>query len=90
MLSEFWVGIRTEFPTVSESVLNIFLLSCTMFICKVALMVVKSKYQSTLKKIEESLGLTVSNTQVRMDLYVQISSATQHSHALAGKFGFCL
>lgn len=51
-----------------------------MFICKVALTAVKSKYQSTLKKIGELQGLTVSNIQTRLDLYVKISRAMQHSH----------
>jgi hypothetical protein len=48
LLSQFWLGIKKEFSEFSEMALNIFLASCTAYLCDVVfltLMITISKYQ---------------------------------------------
>jgi hypothetical protein len=62
--------MRGTFPTISEVALNILLPLCTKHLCKVAfseLLTIKSKYQSTLKNIEDALHPAVSNSQPRFN-----------------------
>lgn len=43
----FWLGVRIEFPTVSEMAIHMHLLLCTMYLCEAtfsALINIKSKY----------------------------------------------
>lgn len=67
-LTEFWLGIRANFSSVSEMALNIVLPFCTMNFCKAAfsvLIIIKSKHLPPLKNAEDALNLVVLNAQPR-------------------------
>lgn len=70
LLNEFWHGIRVEILAVSVMTLNILLPFYTMHLCEVIftnLTIMKSIYQLIMKNVEESLFLTVSNIQPRLN-----------------------
>ncbi|KAK2715224.1 hypothetical protein QYM36_010016 [Artemia franciscana] len=70
-LTEFWIGTRTEFPTIADMVLNVFLPINTTYLCKVtfsALTHIKSQHRSGIKIVEEVLRPAVSNITPRFDL----------------------
>lgn len=72
MLDEFWLGIRTEFLTISEMTLIIFLPFCTTYLSKAALLelmvIIKVKHQSAFKHIEDALYASGPNIQSRINL----------------------
>lgn len=70
-LTEFWIGTRTEFPTIADMALNVLLPFNTTYLCEVtfsALTHIKSQYRSALKNVEEVLRPAVSNIPPRFDL----------------------
>jgi len=70
-LTEFWIGTRTEFPTISEMALNILLPFNTTYLCETtfsALTHIKTNYRTQLKNAEEALRPAVSNIVPRFDL----------------------
>jgi len=71
LLTEFWIGTRTEFPTIADMALNVLLPFNTTYLCEVtfsALTHIKSKYRSSLKNVEEVLRPAVSNIPLRFNL----------------------
>lgn len=57
---DFWLGSGREFPAISEAARNALLPFYTRDSCKAELLawtIIKSKYQSTLKNIEDALCL---------------------------------
>lgn len=70
-LTEFWIGTRTEFPTIADMALNVLLPFNTTYLCEVtfsALTHIKSQYRSAIKNVEEVLRPAVSNITPRFDL----------------------
>ncbi|KAK2712718.1 hypothetical protein QYM36_011416 [Artemia franciscana] len=69
--TKFWIGTRTEFPTIADMALNVLLSFNTTYLCEVtssALTHIKSQYRSAIKNVEEVLGPAVSNITLRFDL----------------------
>lgn len=76
-LSEIWFGIMTEFSTISEIALNLFLLFYAACLCNVAVSSLTScnqKNQSALKTVEK-WSITVSNSQLWFNFYVKSSTS---------------
>uniref|UniRef100_A0A0L8HX96 HAT C-terminal dimerisation domain-containing protein n=1 Tax=Octopus bimaculoides TaxID=37653 RepID=A0A0L8HX96_OCTBM len=71
---EFWFGAEAEFPTISEMALHVlFSVSfSTTYLCEttflVALTLIKIKYLSTLKNVEDALRPAMSNIRPRFNL----------------------
>jgi hypothetical protein len=80
----FGLGLETEFPTISEMVLNKFLPFCTVYLCKVvfsAMMIIKQKHQATLKNIEDSLCPVISNIQPSFNSLLNKQVCPSHWYA---------
>ena len=70
-MTKFWIGTRTEFPTITDMALNVLLPFNTTYLCEVtfsALTHIKSQYHSAIKNVEEVLRPAVSNITPRFDL----------------------
>ena len=69
--TEFWIGTRTEFPTIADMALNVLPPCNITYLCEVtfsALTHIKSQYRSAIKNFEEVLRPVVSNITTRFDL----------------------
>ena len=81
-MTEFWIGTRTEFPTIADMALNVLLPFNTTYLCEVtfsALTHIKSEYRSVIKNAEEVLNPAVSNITPRFDL---LCSKNRHIHLI--------
>ncbi|KAK2724677.1 hypothetical protein QYM36_001242 [Artemia franciscana] len=70
-LTEFWIGTRTEFPTITDMALNVLLPFNTAYLSEVtfsALTDIKSQYRSAIKNVGEVLRPAVSNIKPIFDL----------------------
>jgi len=70
-LIEFWIGTRTEFPTIADMALNALLPFNTTYLCEItfsALAHIKSQYRSSLQNVEEILRPAVSNIAPRFNM----------------------
>ncbi len=70
-LTEFWIGTRTAFPTISDRALNVSLPFNTTYLCEITFSAethIKSQYCSSLKNVEEILLPAVSNIALRFNL----------------------
>ena len=80
---EFWFGIRTEFPIISEmDYIYLPLQSCATYLCKMSfseLVILKSKYWSTLKSIEDSIFCSVKySAKIHSFLFTSFDTSSSY------------
>ena len=69
-LSEFWLSIQNEYPTISNFAMNILLPFASTYLCEAgfsALLYIKSKYRTRLTTVENDLRISLSQIIPRFD-----------------------
>lgn len=76
-LNEIWFGIMTEFSTISEIALNLFLLFYAACLCNVAVssLTISNQKNQSILKIVEKCSITVSNSQLWFNFYVKSNTS---------------
>ena len=70
-LHSFWLSVRTEYPSLSDSAVTALLPFVSTYLCKPAfstLTAIKTKYRSSLSNIETALRPALTNIKPRLDL----------------------
>lgn len=69
-ITEFWLSIKSEYPTLSNAAMNILLPFASTYLCEAgfsALLYIKSKYRNRLSTVENDLRISLSNITPRFD-----------------------
>ena len=70
-LHSFWLSVRTEYPSLSDSAVTALLPFVSTYLCESAfstLTAIKTKYRSSLSNIETALRPALTNIEPRLDL----------------------
>ena len=81
-MNTFWLGVKAEYPILSELAMAALLRFVTTYLCESAfstLTVLKTKHHSSLKNIEFSMRPALTNIQPRFELLCQ-NKQSQQSH----------
>ena len=80
-LHSFWLSVRTEYPSLSDSAVTALQPFVSTYLCESAfstLTAIKTKYRSSLSNIKTELRPALTNIEPRLDLLVAKSSRTHH------------